>query len=171
MRGRAQDTEEGSDAEGMSCWMLSIVHGSAQNTEAGFDAESVGAWLRVNRSVLELDAIFQDFLPQPEAAEGAAHACSLSVVSQSFLSLRLSPESIAASQIGRTGSGPSLSSALTVPLCGRMTLLVPPCSLTHAWKECTHQLVLRWGTRHQISPGLAERNVMIPPLLLLFLTT
>jgi hypothetical protein len=71
----------------MLCWMLSIVRGLAQNTEAGFDAESVGAWLRVNRSVLELDAIFRDFLLQPEAAEGAAQACRLCVVSQPFLSL------------------------------------------------------------------------------------
>ena len=33
--------------------------------------------------------------------------------------------------------------------------------LTHAQKECTHQLALPWGTRHLISPGLAGKDVMM----------
>ena len=42
------------------------------------------------------------------------------------------------------------------------------CSLdwTHAYKECTHQLALLWGTRHLISPELAEKDVIILLLLL-----
>ena len=39
--------------------------------------------------------------------------------------------------------------------------------LTHAWKECTHQLqlALPWGSRHLFSPELPGKDVMI---LLLF---
>ena len=33
--------------------------------------------------------------------------------------------------------------------------------LTHAQKECTHQLALPWGTRHLTSPKLAGKCVMI----------
>ena len=33
--------------------------------------------------------------------------------------------------------------------------------VAHAWKECTHQLALLWGTRHLISPELAGKDVMI----------
>ena len=39
--------------------------------------------------------------------------------------------------------------------------------LTHDQKEYTHQLALPWGTRHLISPKLAEKDVMILLLLLL----
>ena len=31
--------------------------------------------------------------------------------------------------------------------------------LSHAWKECAHQLALPWGTRHLISPELAGKDV------------
>ena len=48
--------------------------------------------------------------------------------------------------------------ALILFMC-RMTSLVLHGLLTHAWKECTHQLALPWGTRHLISPELAEAFV------------
>ena len=33
--------------------------------------------------------------------------------------------------------------------------------LTRAYKECTYQLALPWGTRHLISPKLAGKHVLI----------
>ena len=33
--------------------------------------------------------------------------------------------------------------------------------LTHAQKECTHQLALPWGSRHLISPALAGKDVIM----------
>ena len=47
-----------------------------------------------------------------------------------------------------------------VPSCAAC-ILVLLALLTHAWKECTHQLALPWGTRHLISPELAGKDVMI----------
>ena len=43
--------------------------------------------------------------------------------------------------------------------CGKMTSLVLLGLLTHAQKECTHQLALPWGTRHLISPELAGKKM------------
>ena len=40
--------------------------------------------------------------------------------------------------------------------------------LTHAKKECTHQLALPWGTRYLISPELAGTDAII--ILLLAMT-
>ena len=50
--------------------------------------------------------------------------------------------------------------------CGRMTSLVLLGSLTHAPKECKHQLALLWGTRHLMSPELAGKDLMLILLLL-----
>ena len=50
--------------------------------------------------------------------------------------------------------------------CTELFFLVLLDLVTHAQKECTHQLALPWGTRHLISPELAGKDVMILLLLL-----
>ena len=46
--------------------------------------------------------------------------------------------------------------------CGRIPALVLLNLLTHALEECTHQLVLLWGTGHDqlIGPELAGKDVV-----------